>query len=367
MTRTSIIVALGATQKARGCHAWRGRILWPIVGLLMLGVSSAAHALTPVRIAVARFAGETREMPVAASLAERLAQRPIERVIAPDAFLADGAYEPRAALIRQWAYNVAVDTVVVGRTQPSGDQSPGDSADSSIEVEIILRSGHSGAEFGRHRVSVANRSDLDAAADRLAAAILADLGYQSSDGVDAAPHRDPRSPEPPVFLTTDTNTASEGGGGAESDFALGRLREDLPIEINAEEAEIVDRGEDRKLVFQRNVRVRQGDIRLESDVLEAEYRKGEPEPDRLVARGSVKVDQGYRRARCDRAVYHRLEQRLSCEGHAELVQGCDVVRGDSIQFDLAGDEAHVVGAASIVIRPSGDAKDQICASPEGTL
>jgi lipopolysaccharide transport protein LptA len=367
MTRISIIVALRAIQTARDYHTHRGRMLWPIVGLLMLGVSGAAHAMAPVRIAVARFAGETQNMPVAASLAERLAQRPIERVIAPDAFLADAEYEPRAALIRQWAYNASVDTVVVGRALPIGEQSPGNSANSSFKVEIILRSGHSGAEFGRHRVSVANRSELAAAADRLAAAILTDLGYRPSDAVDATPHRDPRSPEPPIFLATQTNTASEGDGGSESDFALGRLREDAPIAINAEEAEIVDRGENRKLVFQRNVRVRQGDIRLESDVLEAEYRKGEPEPDRLVARGSVKVDQGYRRARCDRAVYHRLEQKLSCEGHAELVQGCDIVRGDSIQFDLAGDEARVVGAASIVIRPSGDAEDQICASPEGTL
>jgi len=344
----------------------------PIVGLLLLGSASVAYATAPVRIAVARFVGETEEMPIAAVLAEHLAQRPIERVIAPDAFLSDPDYEPRAALIRQWAYNASVDTVVVGRALPSGMDAAGasDTSDTSVtegfEVEIILRSGHSGAEVARHRVSVANRAGLDVAADRLAAAILADLGYRPSAGVDATPYRDPRSPEPPIFVATETNAPAEGKGGLESEFELGKLRENEPIEIKAEEAEIVDRGEDRKLVFQRNVRVRQGDIRLESDVLEAEYRKGEAEPDRLVARGSVKVDQGYRRARCDRAVYLRLEQRLSCEGHAELVQGCDVVRGDSIQFDLAGDEAHVVGAASIVIRPS-ETEGQVCDSPEGTF
>jgi lipopolysaccharide transport protein LptA len=377
MTRNPIIVAVGAIQKARVFSRHRGRVLWPIVGLLMLGVCGLANSAPPIRIAVSRFAGETEEMPIAASLAARLAQRPIERVIAPDAFLAKAEYEPRAALIRQWAYNASVDTVVVGRVVPSEAESPDASnssdasdasdasGDSGYEVEVVLRSGHSGAEAGRHRVSVASRPDLDAAADRLAVAILGDLGYLPSDGIDAAPHRDPRSPEPPIFVPVETNASSGGSGDTGSNFQLGKLREDAPIEINAEEAEIVDRGENRKLIFQRNVRVRQGDIRLESDLVEAEYRKGEPEPDRLIARGSVQVDQGYRRAKCDRAVYMRLEQTLSCEGHAELVQGCDVVRGDSIVFDLAGDEAHVVGAASIVIRPS-DEEGQVCASPEGT-
>jgi lipopolysaccharide transport protein LptA len=163
-----------------------------------------------------------------------------------------------------------------------------------------------------------------------------------------------------------SDAESGDAGGLASEFELGQLREDTPIEINAEEAEIVDRGEDRKLVFQRNVRVRQGNIRLASDLLEAEYRKGEPEPDRLIAKGSVQVDQGFRRARCDRAVYLRAEQTLSCNGRAELVQGCDVVRGDSIEFDLAGDQAHVLGAASIVIRP-GEADGKRCVAPEEML
>ena len=117
----------------------------------------------------------------------------------------------------------------------------------------------------------------------------------------------------------------------------------------------MSRDHGRELVFQRNVRVRQANVTLRSQRLEATYKKGESEPERLVADGDVLVDQNGRRAKCDHAVYLRRDQRLTCSGRAELVQGCDVVRGDSIQFWLSDDRARVEGAASIVIRPEGEA------------
>jgi lipopolysaccharide transport protein LptA len=141
------------------------------------------------------------------------------------------------------------------------------------------------------------------------------------------------------------------GRGLEGGLDLAGFRNDAPIEINAEEAEIVNGDLGRELVFRRNVEVRQANVTLRSDLLEATYLKGRSEPERLVAQGHVLVDQGGRRARCDRAIYQRTAQRLTCAGRAELVQGCDVVRGDSIEFDLADDRARVQGAASIVIRP----------------
>ena len=46
-----------------------------------------------------------------------------------------------------------------------------------------------------------------------------------------------------------------------------------------------------------------------------------------------------------------MTQKITCRGHAELVQGCDVVRGELIVLDLAANKARVEGAASIVISP----------------
>ena len=40
---------------------------------------------------------------------------------------------------------------------------------------------------------------------------------------------------------------------------------------------------------------------------------------------------------------------MVCSGQAELVQGCDVVRGGRIEFDLEREHFTVMGAASVVL------------------
>jgi len=321
-----------------------------------------AFGSQPVRIAVAPFAGESPGVDLAQVLTHRLAERPIARLIAPDAFVAYPEFEPRAAEVRQWAYNAAVDTVVVGRVSVV----PGASGADALQLEAALRSGHSGAEFARHVVPLSEWPAVDASVEALAATILEELGYTEGESRTGTPIRDPRSPEPPLLSPGDASRAAAAGGDDDPGIGFAPLQEDEPIEIEADEAEIIDRDEKRRLVFQRNVSVRQGDVTLESERLEAEYRKGESEPDRLIARGSVHVGQGHRQARCDQAIYMRVEQRLSCEGRAELVQGCDVVRGDSIEFDFAGERARVKGAASIVIRP-GKGPENSCSAAEDSL
>ena len=108
-------------------------------------------------------------------------------------------------------------------------------------------------------------------------------------------------------------------------------------------------GGKRHLVFQDNVTVLQGDIELRTEKLDAFYAEGESQPEKLIADGRVRVVQGDRTARCDRATYLRSEQRLVCSGHAKLVQGCDVVRGNRIEFDLEREHFTVMGAASVVL------------------
>lgn len=140
-------------------------------------------------------------------------------------------------------------------------------------------------------------------------------------------------------------------GGLETRLEVGKFRSDAPIEIKADAAELTAVGNDRKLIFQGGVWVQQDNVTLTSERLEAEYVDGASEPSRLLAEGSVHVAQNDRAARCDRAEYLRSTQQITCRGHAELLQGCDVVRGELIVLDLAADRARVEGAASIVINP----------------
>jgi lipopolysaccharide transport protein LptA len=121
--------------------------------------------------------------------------------------------------------------------------------------------------------------------------------------------------------------------------------------------------EGRLLTFIGNVHVRQGDLELRAEWLEADYPPQDSEPSRLLARGAVQVDQPGQRAHCAEAEYVRAQDRLTCRGEARLVQGCDVVAGESIEFDLASNRVRVIGAARVVIAPrrqeGGCASEQV--------
>lgn len=308
-----------------------------------------APAAAPLRIAVAPFAGDTRSPSIAFRITEALSLYPHERLLAPSSFVAEPGLEPSSDAVRGWAYNAAVDELVLGRVLAGGEFE-------NERLELVVRSGHSGAERLRvtRTLPIAGARDgkkedggiLAATLASVVEELLVGLGYTDPDlgaggGGDVAAGSSSESAE------DETNT----GRGLDAKIGKSGFNSDAPIEIKADEAEIINRESGRELRFQRNVFVRQANVTLRSDELEATYTRGASEPERLIAQGRVFVDQGGRQAKCDRAVYLRAEQQLTCRGHAELVQGCDIVRGESIQFDLAGDRARVEGAASIVIRP----------------
>lgn len=338
-------------------------------GILALSLCWAGSGLAeagPIRLAVAPFSGESTALPVSEALAGRLARRSIERLIPPDGLVAEPGIEPPAADVRRWAFNAAVDAVVVGELRSEA----GPDGAGPLRVEAAVRSGHSGAELFRHDVVMERPADLGASVEALAVIVLAGLGYTDAEAgseaaVGTAAAGAGAGATGPIDGGGGGGSNGGSGRGLDAEFALPGFQNDAPIEIQADEAEILDLEDHRQLIFQKNVRVRQANITLRTDRLEAEYVKGESEPVRLVARGAVRVDQGDRRARCDEAVYVRADQLLSCRGNAELVQGCDIVRGESIEFDLERDTARVEGAASIVIRPNQE--EQEAAAPcEGT-
>lgn len=350
---------------SRICRAINGlnrvtiaRIVVPLTGLIVvlsiISIGGRGYAAPMLRIAVAPFAGEQGTgagsvSSVANALAARLSHRGLERLLAPGDFVAASVFEPRASEVRRWAYNSAVDTIVVGRVFRMN----GTGRNGPRIVETVIRSGHSGAELSRHDVVVPRDADLDRSVEELAAAILDDLGHVEP------PADDVQGGTPALAVSAnatgdgrpDRNDVGSSGRGLDVVPSESSFRGDAPIEIKAEEAEIINLNGGRKLIFQRNVWVRQGNVTLRSDRLEASYRKGESEPRELIAEGHVQIVQNDRRAKCDRAIYLREANRLTCNGHAELVQGCDIIRGESIEFDLAGDRARVEGAASIVIHP----------------
>jgi len=345
------------------------------------GSSAGSSAASGLSIAIAPFVGEGDKAPVSEQLSLRFSRLGVERLLAPGSFASAREFDPRADAVRTWAEHAAVDNVIVGRVEPAAPRTE------SRQIEAVVRSGHSGAELFRHAVHVPARAGLGSALDQLAAAIVRDLGgdplaelsqevvpptpavsanasgsasgaaAETKSGAKAAgvatPNARPVSPAPAQGAAGTAKTSGEAkkSGGLDTRLGAAEFKSDEPIEIKADEAEIVAEGAGRRLVFTGGVWVHQDTLTLRSDFLEAEYVEGESEPRRLVARGAVRVEQGNRSARCDRAEYLRVTQKITCRGHAQLIQGCDVVRGELIVLDLAASKARVEGAASIVISP----------------
>jgi lipopolysaccharide transport protein LptA len=129
-----------------------------------------------------------------------------------------------------------------------------------------------------------------------------------------------------------------------------------PMSIQAQELEATrDPRGGEQVVFQKAVEVVQGDLRIDCDWLEARYgadRSGGPE--RITARGSVKIRQPGVEVSCAEAVFERAQQRALCKGGADgasLHRGADNVVGREIEFDLERSVFRVRGGATVTIEP----------------
>jgi lipopolysaccharide export system protein LptA len=118
------------------------------------------------------------------------------------------------------------------------------------------------------------------------------------------------------------------------------------LEIRADELEALPdpSGRDR-VIFQQNVRVWQGDMLLHCNWLEAIYPKRPAgsdapvggQPERITARGAVRIVQAGNEASCSEAVFDNQACSAECtasDGRATLRRGEDIIEADRIFFDL---------------------------------
>ncbi len=290
----------------------RGRLAVVTMALVAAVGAQAVEVARP-RLGVCANGADDQAL---GALAARVAER-IGADVVPLAEIAGDPAAPRA--LRRLAFESDLEALLV---------IPSPKPDNASE-RFVLYSGHSGGALERGRLpDVGSVAALDELAVMLAARLVPEA--VSLPGV-AAPGA--TADHPPIFGLA----AGEG-----------------PLRIDAETLELRPRpGGGRDLLFARAVKVRRGTLSLEADRLEARYGPEGGEPERLIARGDVRVQEGARRARCRTARYERASEMLICEGDAELLSGCDVVRGQAIHFDLGADRARVMGAASVEIGGAG--------------
>ena len=128
-----------------------------------------------------------------------------------------------------------------------------------------------------------------------------------------------------------------------------------PLTINSDELDADDRNGRRKIVFRKHVVVRQGDLKVTCERLEALYPAGSKQPSQLLATGNVQLSQGDQQIWCDEAVYDRVGEKLLCRGNGRFVDSDNELRGREIEIDLKRETVRVRGDARVVIRDDSPA------------
>jgi lipopolysaccharide export system protein LptA len=128
-----------------------------------------------------------------------------------------------------------------------------------------------------------------------------------------------------------------------------------PIEIIADTL-VVDQAQDLA-TFSGEVRAVQGDMTLSSDLLRVYYSQGEGGAAaggqairRIEVEGNVQLASARDTAAGDRGVYDVAGSKVRLEGNVVLTRGDSVIRGDSLEMDLASNVSVVRGRADAADR-----------------
>lgn len=311
-----------------------------LLSVALFLAAAAATADTPaegrshdVAVGVAPFARQAPEgaaVPdVAALLAARLSELGVRRVAGPGELPGpDASGALRLEALRGAADEGDLDVVVVGSTTRVGP-------DLSIDLSV-RRAG----DLAPVRVLVAEVEPEDDLGE-----VVADLAEQILVAAErTALGLEPEATGPDVASRHPAGAAATHRERTEPPLLS---RAEGPLHIDSDELEMDEQGGERRFVFRQNVRVRQGDLSLRTDRLEAFYPAGQGQPERLVATGNVVIRQKGRQVACDRATYQRSEQRMFCRGHAVMTEGEDEVRGEEIEFELDTERLFVRGGARV--------------------
>jgi lipopolysaccharide transport protein LptA len=193
------------------------------------------------------------------------------------------------------------------------------------------------------------------AAVRAAAAVVTSAAEAAAPAVAAPPPTPAPAAEPPL----PSGPKKKGAKGQSGDGKGGVIPGggDKPLSIRSDELEAVEEPDhSRRLMFQRDVHVEQGDLVVNSEHLEAHYPANTNQPDKLHATGRVRIVQKDRVLTCDNATYYQADERLVCVGDAVLTRGNDRVRGDQIEIFTSQNRVLVHGRATVNVTPESKAE-----------
>jgi lipopolysaccharide export system protein LptA len=120
----------------------------------------------------------------------------------------------------------------------------------------------------------------------------------------------------------------------------------FPIDIRSDQMEAT--AEQDRLLFSGNVHVAQGGLKLNADRVEVYVNLKNRMIQRLIAKGSVKLEQGDRVAYGEEAVFDGVLKEITLTGRPQLWQGRSFIQGDKIIVSLTQDRIRVQGAKASI-------------------
>jgi len=312
-------------------RATLGAVLLSICALVVLVAPGASRAAGAVGVAPFEHGGTGEPPDVATLLADRLTTAGVA-CTGPDRIGVPAVAKPEPAQVMTWSKDTGVDAIVFGRITGIG---------SRYSVDTQLRSTATGEVVSVHVVEIDRPGAVDSAVAELTRKILEGLSAleggapvvvaSSSAGTAGAPAVASRPPE-----RKKKDGGLLGGGGS-------------PLRITSDDLEARNSGGARHMIFTRNVKATRDDTVLTADRLDAFYPKGESRPDKIVATGDVVMDRDGGKALCKKMTYVEAENRIHCEGNAQLLRDGDRAKGDKIEWDLDTDTIFVKGNADVLL------------------
>lgn len=141
---------------------------------------------------------------------------------------------------------------------------------------------------------------------------------------------------------------------AQTSVSVGSLEHDtdLPVEVTSDTLSVAN--EDGQAIFQGNVVVIQGPMRLASAKLEVSYTGTNNDIQEMVATGGVTFVNGTEAAESDRAVYDPDAGTLVMLGDVLLTQGATAIAGDRLTVNLEDGTGRMEGQVSTTFQTGGD-------------
>lgn len=150
--------------------------------------------------------------------------------------------------------------------------------------------------------------------------------------------------------------AQAAAQGAQVAFGATDYDRNAPVEVTADTL-AVDQA-NGSAVFEGNVLVGQGELRLSAEELRIEYANVEgssrTEVSRIIASGGVTLVSGEEAAEAQEAIYTLADSRIVMTGDVVVTQGPNALSGDRLVVDLETGAGRVEGSVRTIIRTTAE-------------